>query len=266
MIYCDPSEIRSGSPIADIPDRFRKLLTPLSYLEAQTGADYLVTRSTLHTASAESVPGQLILKQMCADGILIQRKSGTDLANSIPGLKVILARMLDACPRCYLAPVGHFERGHDGKLLVDGRSTGWDYNAYLGAFESWSFHGGHVLSPFAASEVEFVERLVTLDKRLADSMTEALALTKPTEELAQHPKAPLIRTLLTFPGVGEALAVALVEWAPTGWECIMALTHFAMLKSDNKPGGLGKGTITKCREHLGIPEDTYGLGLYITPD
>lgn len=262
-IYCDPTELREGSPMANLGER--KLLRSTPYLEFNTGADYLVTRNELPLSKVETLPEKLTLNLLCADGILVQRKSGNDLANSIPGLSSVLTRMKERCPRCYLAPVGYFDRGHDGNLTVNDMLTGWNFQAYIGALDSWTFHGGHVMTPFPENEEAFLDRLIRMEQRLKEAATEALALPEAVETLKAHPKAATIRTLMTFPGVGDKLAVEVAEWAPTLWEAMMAISHLITLKMPSKPKGLGKQTIADCRTHLGIPDDAYGIGLYVQP-
>lgn len=73
----------------------------------------------------------------CADGelLVIERKTTSDLLGSIGDGRVFqqALKMRERSPWSYLVVTGYLQPTHDGKTFVQGKATGWDWNAVQGA-------------------------------------------------------------------------------------------------------------------------------------
>ena len=144
MIFIDPTEARHGTLL---PQSVIEKAQVLTGLEAETGADFLITplsKPALGNAIADTKLSYAKLLKHTQAGALVQRKSGNDLLNSIKRLPAILDRMLAWTPRPVLLVTGVFYPGKNGNTVCNGRATKWDYNSLQGALESWQLGGGFV--------------------------------------------------------------------------------------------------------------------------
>lgn len=92
MIFYDPTEGRDNTCLSQ---EIIKLGRPLEGLEAQTGADLLISPlDDILPSNVNRPPGSLLLRKHCEAGMLVQRKSGRDMLNSIPRLAEILQRKI----------------------------------------------------------------------------------------------------------------------------------------------------------------------------
>lgn len=135
-IYIDPSETKAGSRM---PPAIIKVAKPIPALEAVTGADMLI--SPLRVPKLEwitnALPHQLILRKHCQAGLLVQRKTGRDLASSVPKLSLIRDKMLRWTDSPWLLFVGDLKCNSNGMAIIDGQDTRYEYAAVQGALTSW---------------------------------------------------------------------------------------------------------------------------------
>ena len=155
MIYYDATEGRANTLLSQtIVD----LGEPVVGLEAQTGADLLITEKEGLAGNVNRPPGSVLLPLYLENAFLVQRKSGNDLLNSIPDLMSILWRMRMAGDkhnaRCWLLICGTMEQDPDETVRMSGRSSGWKWGSVQGALEAWSIFGDMFLSNRTTPPVE----------------------------------------------------------------------------------------------------------------
>jgi len=253
MIYVDPTEIRSTSSLPGTD-----ALVPLDGLEGLTGADALLTALDKPIPDLFSVPGELMLREHCRQGMLIQRKSGMDLLNSLPDLKRIIYKMREWSPQSWLVYTGTWFND-DGQVNVNGKATNWGFTSFVGSLVSWQRHGGQVIPYPLTSDNDYIRWIRHMELKLAEPHD-----ILPLREIATvDDEMPWRRTLLTLPGIGEGLADEVANYAGDLWSALTLLTNYDTVKQKSKPKGIGKKTIQNIREYFNIPEDAYGMGLYI---
>ena len=141
MVILDTSELRDGSRLAALPHD-----AALDWLEARTGADMLVSACDDLPCTAYGH----VLEHLERGALLVQRKSGMDLASSVGDhMSDQLARMVSAAPRSaqrVLLFTGLLQADKDGYAVIDGKNTPdrKTYAACLGALSKWNRRGGRV--------------------------------------------------------------------------------------------------------------------------
>lgn len=177
-IYYDPTEAKENTRLDPAIINAGSSLTGLERL---TGADLLITplsepkleypsvsmkefdaiklhcghESPAEIAKRESLPLPKViqvtrfienLRKHIEAGCLVQRKTGRDLASSVPNLSSILIRMLEWTDRPWLVFIGHVhEDAKTGNAVIDGQTTGFNYHAVLGAIDAWQRRGGYYM-------------------------------------------------------------------------------------------------------------------------
>jgi hypothetical protein len=97
LIYADPSELREGSAL---PKYMLELARPLPGLEAYTSADLLLSAEDLVLERLDdSVLARTKLARLLTRGLLIQRKTGSDIQNFITDHTLIAEKMHPWCKR-----------------------------------------------------------------------------------------------------------------------------------------------------------------------
>lgn len=270
MIACDPTE---------------KLAQPFPGLEAETGADIIISALQMPLAPAT------LKHHIQAGALLIQRKSGLDLVSSIGGrLWSSLARMRATGARqwqCVLLTTGVFlPDPRDGTCLVavptvypDGHVE-WrylshpeprQYSAVLSCLRHWCWYGGVVvqlpsddLIPrwLEETELRLVEKVVArLKGGVVKEIWDGGEIDWPddTGDPLQEPREvkDWRRILAAFPGVGPARATALREamlragMADNLMQALVAITDPEPLSVP----GWGPGLRRRVREALGLEEN-----------
>ena len=170
MIVCDPTELRQGTK-----SEVGGIAISMPGLEAATAADIGIFENTVgenvvrHEKSEDigrllssnigdkeisdqlglPIPIILGVKKFWIEtqrGMLIQRKSGSDLIGSIPEMSRILEKMMVWTRRPWLLTTGNFTSSPTGTVVVNGRRTDFSYSAYLGAIDAWQERGGYIVS------------------------------------------------------------------------------------------------------------------------
>lgn len=207
MIYFDSSEGRLGTRLSEM---IRGISRSIIGLEAQTGADLLI--SPLDAPLPENVnrpPGSLLLRKHTEAGMLIQRKSGGDMLNSIPKLSGILQRMQQWNSINWLMMCGDFRPDENEKVVVDGREPrgddGWQWASLQGAVDMWMLCGGLVhQEPDDEHGGYWLERLNhNIGKIRRDHV-----VPMPVQKLVggMFDPHPWRVTLMSFPDCGEQLS------------------------------------------------------------
>ena len=179
MIYLDPTEARKGTRL---PQAIIDQGSELAGLEAATGADILISTEPItgdlsildgvandalrfitthfyehddpvlsHIASTTnlSVPAIIAARKLfiaAQNGLLIQRKTGSDLLSLVPNYSRILMKMLLWTNRPWLLFIGELKCSKDGHASIDNRKSKFHYNSVVGCLEAWQMgfqgHGG----------------------------------------------------------------------------------------------------------------------------
>lgn len=258
-IFADPTELRATSRLPALRD-----VVSVDGLEALTGADLM-----LSVLSAPASTEVLIRKHIAAGAILVQRKSGEDLINSMGAhLNDSLERMFWLTKRPaqnVLLFSGLLAADHLGMALVDGRTSTRSYAAALGALSRWAWRGGVVetvagdehIPGWCAMKLHHLEEYAAGDVSKMSYPETALYTRDPLD-----PFQTLIRvhdgrvTLATLPGIGEKTADELWTWGDGNLARILdALCDPQTLKRKDKPRGVGPATIRAVRLWMGYDRE-----------
>lgn len=258
MIYFDQSEGRVGSRL---PKDLLEYARPCIGLEAQTGADLLI--SPLETLLPDNVnrpPGSLMLRKHTEAGMLIQRKSGSDMLGSIPHLGSILQRMQQWDSVCWLLVCGKFIPSEKEEVIVDARTSGWQWVSYAGAKDAWCLRGGLIHEePDDDHGAYWLNRM---DANIGKLRKEAIVL-PPVQKIVggMFDQNPWRVTLMSFPGCGEELSRRIAGY--TG-NLATALFYMSDVNSNRLPG-VGIKLKEQWNRYLGlkpgealIPFDAHG--------
>lgn len=260
-VYLEPNELQSSRMPAITG------AIPLPGLEAETGADLLITPLDLpaHTPELRQVHYR-------AGALLVQRKSGMDLVASIgERLGESLWKMRQHVGRPaqrLLLFVGVITSTREGLALIDGREATFEgrpctFRQVSSTFRYWRIRGGAV-------EVLSRDGLIPdwcawceEDLRRVQAEPEVWAMPKPVLELPDEddPLQMPMRVrdarlvLAALPGMGPARINEVWRWCGEDLGlCLMFLTDEDSARLPGRPAGVGLKTIQNIRRHLGLPE------------
>lgn len=262
-IYIDPTEARTGSRLPAMQG-----VVVVDGLEALTGADLM-----LSVFSAPASSEHLIRKHITAGALLVQRKSGDDLINSLGAhLNSALDRMwtLTARPgQCVLLFSGVLTSDANGMALIDGRMANRSYMSVLGGLSRWHDRGGVVeqvagddfIPAWCDMKLTHLKEYSTPGGEVKhfypDTALRVVDKSDPMQMLIQVRDGRV--TLATLPGIGAKTADELWIWGGGNLARILdALCTPATLKRADKPRGIGPATIRAVRAWMGYtgePDD-----------
>lgn len=245
LIWYDPTEAREGTRL---PSNIITAGSCLAGLEAETGADLLLSPLSGPPLTELNRPGRLALQVHCQAGVLIQRKSGMDLVSSIKKLSSIQWRM-QRWGLAWLLVTGNIGCGKDGLAYVDGRRSHVSYQGLIGAFDYWQLRGGgvSVLRSDSLSGKWFQLMCERVQKVHEEPQVEIEMLKQvivPSQGSAQEKAA--IQTLSTLPGIGEKGARSITTTYGSLSASLCALT------GEEKIKGVGVKTRGEVRKWLGL--------------
>lgn len=200
---------------------------------------------------------------VCDDGatLIVERKQPDDFLNTLRDDRLFpqLARMVE--PRLdsqatgkithwpYLVITGNLSCGPDGKVITDGRTTGWDYRSVWGALLTAQEMGVFVV--FTASELDYESAVLRLGQRMRDSAFKILPA-RPPQTLGVEGGI-----LTSLPGIGIEKVIPILDACTgVGW-ALEALTD-----DESQIPGIGAITKRRIRQALGLEEK--GLQLSVT--
>jgi len=235
MLYVDPSESRYGSRL---PDSVLERATELAGLEERTGGDILISPLPFPAASDN------LLLRHCQAGLLVQRKSGQDLVNSITNGRLArsLLKMLGWTSRPWLVICARIDH-HGDRATLDGRE-GLGYTAVLSALDWWQLRGGYLTILNGDGD---------LPKWLGGWLDKLRAISEePIKILTRNPQQALAEDLqmsflMALPGVGAERAKALLKAAGSPLAALQALVNGSLSIE-----GIGQGTRESVREWLSM--------------
>lgn len=268
MIYHDPTEGRSSTALSQ--ELLAQYSNPLPGLERLTGADFLVTVLESPIPDLDTVPGEVTLRKHTEKGALVQRKSGSDMLNSIPRLSHICAKMLEWTSQAWLVPIGQFTI-HRDMMVVNGRHTNWHASAFFGAIEKWQFMGGHYPAAPLSSDDAMFDILRRMEQRFLELPLQHL---KPVIEdsISKRDPYPERATLMTLPHIGAERSLRIMEHTGSLWASLTLLTlpYDDLLEAKKKSlvvadfmQGIGPKANADIRRWLGLEETDFAIGLYV---
>ena len=190
--------------------------------------------------------GDLIATTDGGDLIAVERKTVSDLLASIKDKHIFkqCASMRALTSWCYLLITGVIEATPNGKVIADGRVTGWDWDAVQGALIDIQEMGVRVVYCLGANEYEATVLRLCRRDRSVDKVIE------PTARAREM--SPGEAMLCSLPGIGWERAQALLEEFDNRPAYAIAwLTWFGFQK-DIQIAGIGKGIKAQVRKALGL--------------
>ena len=181
------------------------------------------------------------------DCYLVERKAVPDLLSSIADNRLLdqASRMTAFTKWAYLVITGLFVPDATGRLLLEGRSTNWDWASLQGALLSVQELGVAVV--YALSDADYPATLLRLANR-----SHAGVRIAPRRVAAPLTAGEVILTAL--PGIGDHHARQLLDYCISpAW----ALTYISGDNPMNKVPGIGMGIRQRVRSALGLQEDEY---------
>lgn len=257
-------------------DEKRHIPIPDSYiehptLEQWTGADFMVSPLSIPAHSKT-----LLAKHLKAGAFLVQRKKGNDFVGSISdtgNLWDMLDRMKQFCREFYpdaaaaqrvILSIGAYLGHGEEKLTVNGKppKVNISYWQLQGAIERIAERGCTYANISPGPDM-FYKWIITKERHAVEN------LKSPTKHVVPKPGAvyepgdkslqELVvvrdarRTLITFPGMGEAKVNAVWDYSNKNLaKALTFITDPLLLKEEGRPGGVGKGLIADWRTWLGL--------------
>lgn len=250
-IFIDPSEAREGTRL---PDTVIKQSIVLPGLEAMTGADLLVSILSQPKLSElnETLPNKLALRKHLEHGLLIQRKSGLDLVNSIPndGLSDKLVRMQQWSHRCWLMTVGILS-SRAGEAFIDGRGTAYSYNQVIGAILKWQSRGGYYIN--VPSDSQIAPTINRLLEHLREFEQQPIKRVRVPEQQLFRPSGIDAISHLRI-GVGIDKLTLLEQSCGTLADMLVYLSDYDSIEQCHVEG-IGKGIVANFKRVVGLREN-----------
>lgn len=248
MIYIDHTEGRDNTRLSQ---SILDISKPIVGLETLTGADILITPLDEPLPSNLNTPvGKIVLRKHCEAGMLVQRKSGGDMLNSIPKLTEILQRMQQWDTVCWLLVCGEY-KNDDGKIRCEGRPTEWNWFSYKGATDAWQLRGGHLHEE--TTDADGADWLARWNNNVG-KMNRDVIISKPVQKIAggMFDPLPWRSVLMALPDCGPELSQRIAEHCGTLAHSLWWITE---------PTGFGKipGISDNKRKawarYMGLAED-----------
>lgn len=252
-IYVDVTEARAKSRLHP---KLAKTAQAIVGLEAITGADILI--SPLEDALPGNVnrpPGSILVKKHIQNGMLVQRKTGSDALNSIPNMHNLIARArASGAKMCWLLVTGYIVRKpENNKVMCEGRVTDWNWNAYQAAIDAWQILGGY--THYEPDDLCAVDWVIAWDKKLPLLLNEVemgLAEKPVTPKLGSIDPHPERVTLMSFPGCGDQTSYKIMDRFPSLAMCLEWMSQ--PFSKDTAMYGIGEETIKGWRKWFGLQE------------
>lgn len=217
MIYIDPTEARANTRLPGIVIAEAR---ELPGLEAMTGADFLITPhdENVLIELKNIPPHRKALQYHVDDGLLIQRKSGSDLLSSIHDLPEIEWRMQEWSPNPWLLVTG-LHQGTKGQTVVDGKSRyKWRWSSVSGVLDAWQDRGGSVKSLRGDKDITWW--LHAREKKCLDWLiTPEMLISKVSRQALRRIEDNWYSTNRAFPvGIGLEMMKKLAIYVVEKWD------------------------------------------------
>ena len=260
MIYADPSETRKGTVLPKIPG-----MKTIPFLEELTGADFLITVSQMPVTTRF-----LVLEHIKQGALLVQRKSGNDLLQSIGGRmthslgKMVATRAKQS--QCVLLFIGY---------MSSFREDGGDYWKVVNSVSKWNNRGGTFESILNHEMLE--KWFISKEKHLLEYKTNPIKYVYPEKpEITALDSALQIPyavndgriTLATLPFIGPKRANEL--WKQFHGRlstilCWLSNPNAKALFPNGEVKGVSKGIVSASRKWLGL-DDVNIMAIEMLPE
>ena len=191
--------------------------------------------------------GDLLVAADDGTMIAVERKTPSDLLGSIADGRLFaqLAGLVGVSRWAYLMVTGELSRGLDGKVIADGRPTGWGWASVQGALLQAQEMGVFVV--YAAGDSDYEPAVLRLAAR-----------SHRVDTLIAPVKAPKVlndgeRILTALPGVGLEKVETLIEYTSSPAWAIQFLTCLDV--GNTRIPGIGIGTKRAIRKAFGLKDD-----------
>jgi hypothetical protein len=181
----------------------------------------------------------------CDDGntVLIERKTPSDFLSTLAASRLFpqVARMIEITPWSYIVITGIFYRKRGGVVTVDGRITGWNYDAIEGAKLTCQEMGAGVIH---CGSDDFEDAVIRLCNR--DRSTKRITPPRETALLTEGEAA-----IAALPGIGHERVDAMAKQLPNPTSMLEWLTD---LGHSTKIPGIAEGSKKRVMSALNIGE------------
>lgn len=179
--------------------------------------------------------------------LIIERKTPDDLLNSIADGRLInqAANMITKTPWAYIVVTGPIIPNGSGKIVLNNRESGWNFDAVQGALVTVQEMGVRVV--YIRGDADFAGCVERLANRSRAEVT-----IKPTRQ-AQI-LSPGAQVLSSFPGIGLDRALEILKHFPNAGVALTFLTDLQW-GGDAIPG-IANGTKNNVRCALGLADDS----------
>jgi len=235
--------------------RYEDKMTFVVGIEALTGADLIISPLSIPTTN-----DALILRHARV-GLCVQRKDIGDFVASITNednrLWTQLARLRKVTDLPWLLVIGDLKCNKDGFAVIDGRESGWTYSKIIAAMDWWQIRGGYMSwigrdGLFLPWCQMWLSRLEQKEKDSNNGWGQKIIYRPIPQTLYEID--PIVRTLMTMPGIGEDRAVAVYEFAASKTDGKPTLMDVMLVLQDEKVEGVGKKTRDKVMDYIGWPD------------
>ena len=174
--------------------------------------------------------------------LIVERKTANDFVSSIKDGRLFnqVSRAKQLTPYVYVAIVGSILPARNNKTLINGNSTGWDYNAIQGVMLSIQELGASIV--FCADDNDFLPCMARLANRSRGTVP-----VMPVREATIFGGAETI--LASLPGIGAKKAADLLTHFPNAGSALWFLTDID--DKETKIPGIAEGTKQNIVKLLG---------------
>jgi DNA excision repair protein ERCC-4 len=188
----------------------------------------------------------------CGDGalVVVERKTALDFLNTLRADRLFMqaTKLREYSPWAYMAVTGQMAPAANGKVIAEGRETGWEWSAVQGALLTVQELGVAVVQ--VPSDYAFEAAIERLGNRDRSGLRIG-----PAKEATVMAEGEVF--LASLPGVGPEKARALLD---AFQKPIHALTYLTMWDRYwiNRPvSGIADGTRRRVRKALGLDDGVY---------
>lgn len=178
--------------------------------------------------------------------VCIERKTPADLLGSIKDNRPFAqcAGMRSKTPWAYLIITGPLTADRTGKIIADGRPTGWEFASVQGALLTCQEYGVSVV--MCQSDADYEATVLRIANRKRDK--ERILEPNSQPRLMTHAES----LLTSLPGIGPERATDLLKKFDRSAD---ALTWLTWQDTILAVAGIGKGTKSAVRKALGLADD-----------
>lgn len=178
--------------------------------------------------------------------VCIERKTPADLLGSIKDNRLFAqcAGMRSKTPWAYLIITGPLTADRTGKIIADGRPTGWEFASVQGALLTCQEYGVSVV--MCQSDADYEATVLRIANRKRDK--ERILEPNSQPRLMTHAES----LLTSLPGIGPERATDLLKKFDRSAD---ALTWLTWQDTILAVAGIGKGTKSAVRKALGLADD-----------